>query len=75
MQDLPFHVCCTVVIRVVCGSLLGFINTEMDTMALEAREREKEREHPTASSVLPRPATRGVARSWSPHERNPTGPT
>ena len=41
-------------------------------MALEAREREKEREHPTASSVLPRPATRGVERSWSPHETNPT---
>ena len=41
-------------------------------MALAAREREKEREHPTASSVLLRPATRGVARSWSPHEINPT---
>ena len=41
-------------------------------MALAAREREKEREHPTASSVLLRPATRGVARSWSPHETNPT---
>ena len=41
-------------------------------MALAAREREKEREHPTASSVLLRPATRAVARSWSPHETNPT---
>ena len=51
---------------------LGFVNTEMDTMALAARERERKREHPTASSVLLRPATRGVARSWSPHETNPT---
>ena len=55
-----------------CRVSLGFVNTEMDTMALAAREREKEREHPTASSVLLRPATRGVARSWSPHETNPT---
>ena len=51
---------------------MGFIDTEMDTMALAAREREREREHPTASSALLRPAIRGVARSCSPHENKPT---